>query len=288
MTESDDRGAVLHKHRNRRDFTQIQNSTIRDPNLSLKAGGLLAYLLSLPDGAPCGSREIEEKKPDGRYSVMTAYDELKAAGYVRQTVTRSITGQFETTTHVFEVPPGAETAPGTGKDGPQPSGSKPGAGTATGTGRGNPTRTGRGSRGRETAPSLYERNTQDQRSSSGSSDTPAETSDDREEEDEDFGIWKALADLRRAARRPSDGPLVFPARWYRTTIAGDRAHHADELAAARAAHPTATADELARLLFDGTAPAGPRRRFTCDCGEVVVGLDAYLDHRGDCDIEATA
>lgn len=114
MTEHDDTGAVLHKHPKRREFTQAQNATIRDPHLSLKATGLLLYLLSLPQGAPVGSREIAKSKPDGRHAIMSAFRELKDLGYVEQSSIRGTDGKFLTVTHVFEVAPGAETAPGPG------------------------------------------------------------------------------------------------------------------------------------------------------------------------------
>ncbi len=127
MTQADDSGAVLHKHRKRRDFTQAQNVTIRDAGLSLKATGLLVYLLSLPDGAPVGSRDIAARKPDGRHSVMTAYTELKQAGYVDQSRVRGTDGRYKTVTHVFEVVPGAKSEPG------------PGAETGPGTWRDSPT-----------------------------------------------------------------------------------------------------------------------------------------------------
>lgn len=124
---SDDTGAVLHKHRRRRDFTQTQNATIRDAGMSLKATGLLVYLLSLPDGSSVGSREISARKPDGRHSVMTAFRELKELGYVEQSRVRGTNGKFVTITHVHEVSPGAKTEPG------------PGAVTQPGAWRENPT-----------------------------------------------------------------------------------------------------------------------------------------------------
>lgn len=104
--------SVLHKHPKKRGFVQVENSTVRDPRLSLKATGLLVYLISLPQGSAIGSRVISQKKPEGRSAIMSAFKELRDYGYVSQQKTRKADGTFVTVTHVYEVPPGAKTEPG--------------------------------------------------------------------------------------------------------------------------------------------------------------------------------
>ena len=112
--DSTDPISVLHKHPKKRGFVQVENSTVRDPRLSLKATGLLIYLISLPQGSPIGSRVLARRKPDGRAAIMTAFKELRDHGYVDQRSHRGPDGKFTTTTHVYEVPPGQEIEPGTG------------------------------------------------------------------------------------------------------------------------------------------------------------------------------
>jgi hypothetical protein len=109
---SDDAGtSVLHKHPKTREFVQIENSTVRDPRLSFKATGLLAHLLSLPQGSKLGSVELAKSRPDGRVAIQTAYRELREHGYVTQEKVRADGGKWKTVTHVYEVPPNAENLP---------------------------------------------------------------------------------------------------------------------------------------------------------------------------------
>lgn len=114
MADNSNPVSILHKHPKKRGFVQVENSTVRDPRLSLKATGLLIYLVSLPQGSPVGSRVISARKPDGRSSIMTAFRELRDLGYVEQKTTRKPDGTFTTVTHVYEVPPGAVSEPGRG------------------------------------------------------------------------------------------------------------------------------------------------------------------------------
>lgn len=114
---SDEPISVLHRHPKKRDFVQVENSTVRDPRLSLKATGLLVYLISLRQGSPIGSRVISRRKPEGRSAIMSAFRELRELGYIEQESHRRDDGTFVTRTHVYEVPPGSETAPGFGQPG---------------------------------------------------------------------------------------------------------------------------------------------------------------------------
>jgi len=117
VSDNTDPISVLHKHPKKKGYTQVENSTIRDPRLSLKATGLLVYLISLKQGSPIGSRVIAKRKPEGRAAIMSAFKELRDLGYVDQSSVRKADGTFTTVTHVYEVPPGSETAPGFGQPG---------------------------------------------------------------------------------------------------------------------------------------------------------------------------
>jgi hypothetical protein len=80
--------------------------------------------MSLPQGQPIGSRVIATKKPDGRSAIMAAFKELRHHGYVDQESHRKDDGTFTTTTHVYEVPPGAKTEPGSDSPGSDNPGSE--------------------------------------------------------------------------------------------------------------------------------------------------------------------
>ncbi|MCD8117500.1 MAG: hypothetical protein LUE21_10375 [Oscillospiraceae bacterium] len=73
------------KHIHTRDFTILPNSLIRDPALSLRSVGLLALMLSLPDGWRFSVAGLEKIAPrDGRAAINTAVAEIEAAGYLRR------------------------------------------------------------------------------------------------------------------------------------------------------------------------------------------------------------
>ncbi len=65
-------------------FVQIDKGPLNDPELSLKAKGLLAYLLSMPDDWQIYVRELSKHHKDGKYSVGQALNELIKAGYCRR------------------------------------------------------------------------------------------------------------------------------------------------------------------------------------------------------------
>lgn len=64
-------------------FTILSNEFLRDENLSLKAKGLLAYILSLPDDWKIYFEEVEKHHNDGVRAVRSAWKELEANGYAR-------------------------------------------------------------------------------------------------------------------------------------------------------------------------------------------------------------
>lgn len=103
-TLPDSTPSVLHKHPKTRGYVQIENDVARSPNLSLKAAGLLLHILSLPNGAPIGSRVIAASRPDGRTAILSAFRELREAGHVVQEKVQRPNGQWVTISHVFECP----------------------------------------------------------------------------------------------------------------------------------------------------------------------------------------
>lgn len=88
-----------------KNFTQISNSALRRKELSLKARGLLAYMLSFSDEWDFSVSHIVRESGEREKSVRAALSELEAAGYVRHSPIRSEEGKFVTVRYdVFETP----------------------------------------------------------------------------------------------------------------------------------------------------------------------------------------
>lgn len=78
-----------------RNFTQIPNEWLRDGNLSLKARGLLALLMSHDEGFTVTHKQLADTNPEGREAIETAVRELKEQGYLELLKTRGRNGRIE-------------------------------------------------------------------------------------------------------------------------------------------------------------------------------------------------
>jgi len=109
--------ASILRHRRRANFTILPNEALRDDCLSFRATGLLAYLLSLPDGAAIDSLSLSRRKKEGRDAIRTAFAELENAGYVRRSKERNALSQWQMITEISDEPmasPSSDNqAPGT-------------------------------------------------------------------------------------------------------------------------------------------------------------------------------
>src|SRR5436190_24172133 len=93
--EAPPRGVTILKIEKRADpFARIDNRTLQDNSLSLKARGLLTYLLSLPADWRLSLQHLQKITPDGRYSIRSALDELQARGYAKLERPRNDRGRF--------------------------------------------------------------------------------------------------------------------------------------------------------------------------------------------------
>ncbi len=98
----------------------LPNSAVRNRALSFTARGILAHLLSLPDGAKEDVRTLADRNHGlGRRGVAKALEELVDAGYyVRHTIRDPETGRVWTETAVYDTPqvqgPPLPVPPGTG------------------------------------------------------------------------------------------------------------------------------------------------------------------------------
>ncbi|SEG95081.1 hypothetical protein SAMN05216223_1328 [Actinacidiphila yanglinensis] len=106
----------IHRNRHTSGFTVLPNTVLQDRRLSYTARGLLADLLSRPDGWREDGRGMADTSPQGRLSVAKALRELTASGYYRVERVRQVDGTIVTETHVYDTPqvgPDA-TPPGSG------------------------------------------------------------------------------------------------------------------------------------------------------------------------------
>ncbi|MER7750589.1 hypothetical protein [Kitasatospora sp. NPDC097643] len=94
----------IHRSVHARFFTVLPNGLLQDRRLSYTARGLLADLLSRPDGWREDGRQMADSSTQGRGAVRRALNELKAAGYYRVETVRLPDGTVRSYAHVFDTP----------------------------------------------------------------------------------------------------------------------------------------------------------------------------------------
>ncbi|MBD0670439.1 hypothetical protein [Streptomyces sp. CBMA156] len=100
----------IHRSAQTRAFTVLPNGLLQDRRLSFTARGLLADLLSRPDGRREDGRQMADSSPQGRGAVRRALNELKNAGYYRVDTVRMPDGTLRSEAHVFDTPQPAPAA----------------------------------------------------------------------------------------------------------------------------------------------------------------------------------
>lgn len=93
-------------------FTALPNAMLRDERLSYMARGVLAEILSRPDGwaanADTLSRLAKQHRAgmssEGRRAIRAAFAELEELGYMVRTMTRGERGRFATDLLVYDTP----------------------------------------------------------------------------------------------------------------------------------------------------------------------------------------
>ena len=86
-------------------YTVMSNYHLQDKKLSLKAKGLLSYMLSLPDDWDYSLKGLTTGCRDGIDSVRSAVRELEARGYLRRSKVRDARGRIvDYNYEVFELP----------------------------------------------------------------------------------------------------------------------------------------------------------------------------------------
>lgn len=76
-------------------YTQIDNNLIRNRNLSLKAKGLLIYMLSLPDDWDYSISGLSAECKEGKSSIRSAIDELMEQRYITRSLARGEGGLLD-------------------------------------------------------------------------------------------------------------------------------------------------------------------------------------------------
>ena len=103
-----------------RDYTVMSNHHLKDPGLSLKAKGLLAIMLSLPDDWNYSTRGLAAICKEGVEAIGNTLKELERAGYVVRRQLRGEHGRVGSVEYtIYEKPQTPPTDP-SGTDAPSP------------------------------------------------------------------------------------------------------------------------------------------------------------------------
>jgi hypothetical protein len=94
---------ILHVHPES-SFTMLSNDMLRNPALSAKAKGLLAYMLSMASGYSFSADRMAAHFTDGPKAIRSGLTELEAQHYLRRPRHRNPDGTFRTAVHVFARP----------------------------------------------------------------------------------------------------------------------------------------------------------------------------------------
>lgn len=82
------------EHSKSNPYFMLNRAACNDPRLSLKAVGLLTYLLSKPDHWVVHEQDIINNHTDGRDAIRSAMRELLSAGYIVKASVRDADGKF--------------------------------------------------------------------------------------------------------------------------------------------------------------------------------------------------
>jgi hypothetical protein len=87
----------------------MNRAGVEDPRLSWKAVGLLAYIISKPDGWVVHEKDLINRHTDGRDAVRSGLKELRECGYMEKVAVRDETGKIiRWEAHIYECPKATE------------------------------------------------------------------------------------------------------------------------------------------------------------------------------------
>lgn len=85
-------------------YVMFNKTALNDPNLSFKAKGIFAYLMSKPDDWVIYVKDLQNNSADGRDAVYGGLEELRKYGYLMKVKHRNNKGQYEWEETLFELP----------------------------------------------------------------------------------------------------------------------------------------------------------------------------------------
>lgn len=91
-----------------KNYTVMSNYHLRDKNLSLKAKGLLSFMLSLPEDWDYSLNGLVSVSKESKKAIRSILNELKENGYLIVEQTREKNGQYKYNYIIYEVPPVVE------------------------------------------------------------------------------------------------------------------------------------------------------------------------------------
>lgn len=106
-------------------YAQIDKEALYNPEMSWKAKGILAYLLSKPDDWKININDLEKKATDGRDSVRTGLIELEKAGHIHKKRTQNNLGKFSGWDYVLYESPKTENPTSDNPTSGKPTSEKP-------------------------------------------------------------------------------------------------------------------------------------------------------------------
>jgi hypothetical protein len=86
-----------------REYVSIANAILQDKTLSWEARGIMAYLLSKPDGWECRNYDLVNQGPAGKHIVQRVLKELQKTGYIHR-YQKSDGHKIEWVTEIYETP----------------------------------------------------------------------------------------------------------------------------------------------------------------------------------------
>ena len=95
---------MIIRQQHRPQFTRVDNRTLRDENLSFRAVGMLAFLLSMPDVWSTNYRHLASVHTEGEHAVRETLKELERAGYLRRQRVHLGSGKFDWEVRIYERP----------------------------------------------------------------------------------------------------------------------------------------------------------------------------------------
>lgn len=92
---------IIRKH----NLTLIPNEILRDNNLTLKAKGLLCFMLSLDEDTYITEQTLSDLTNTGLKSIKSGLKELEDAKYLYRTQSKNDSSQFNGVTyHLYDTP----------------------------------------------------------------------------------------------------------------------------------------------------------------------------------------